>query len=187
MSNPWSRALLPGAVTVVLLSLPAPSTVNAKAPSKINVEDVIRVLKARVDPGPADLATAGSGVVNTLVDLVVRTRLDEELRIRAARALGHYPCDQSRAVLLTTISNPEEPRPVRVAAMMGLARAQGRHGLGDLEDYLKNEAPALRTGAAQAIAAMGGDRARTLLMSAMHHEKVIEVRIAMDEALRKMK
>lgn len=178
--RPWSLAM-------IILSLLVSPTAIAKAPSKVKVEDVVRVLKSKLDPTPADLAAAGSGVANTLADLLARTRLDVELRVRAARALGHYPGVQARAVLLTTISNPEEPSPVRAAAMQGLVGAKGAEALGDLEDYLKNTSPPLRIGAARAIAALGGDRARTLLMNTLHHEKVIEVRVAIDEALQTMK
>lgn len=171
-------------IVIGLASLLVSPAAFAKVPSKIKVEDVLRVLKHHTDPTPEDLKVAGSGVANVLADLVGRGRLDTELRIRAAHALGRYPGSQAAIVLGSTVSNPEEKLEIRSAAMLGLARAKGVQSLDKLSEFLKNESTALRIGAARAIGAIGSDGARTLLMNAMHHEKVIEVRLAIDEALK---
>jgi len=173
-------------LTLIVAVLLTTQVALAKAPSDTKVEDVLRVLRHEANPSRKDLAVAGNHIDGVLADLVGRTRLEMELRVRAARALGLYQGRQVETVLTTTLSNPDMKDAIRSAAMIGLARAEGVMALNELTQYLKDPLPAIRIGSARAIAVVGDERARTLLMDAIHHEKVLEVRLVMDEALDEM-
>lgn len=184
MTNAMVRlSLLP----TVLIGLLAAGPGHAETPTPTKIEDVVRVLKAHPRATPEDLAVAGSGVDVVLTDLLVSRDVDREVRVRAARALGGYPGSRARAVLVTTLSDREEDAGVRAAAMIGYARLAGTRATTDLKPYLRHERPALRIGAARALGVVGGPQARELLTEALAHEEDLDVRIAMDEALKEMK
>lgn len=182
MNRPVVHAV-PFLVAMVLASGPG----RAETPTPTKVEDVVRVLKAHPRAMPEDLAVAGSGVDAVLTDLLVSRDVDREVRVRAAWALGGYPGSRARAVLVTTLSDREEDVEVRAAAMIGYARLVGPEAVTDLKPFLKHASSALRVGAARALSAAGGAQARALLVEALAHEEVLEVRLAMDEALQEMK
>lgn len=171
---------------LVALILAAPAG-RAEAPSPTKVEDVVRVLKVHPRATPEDLSVAGSGVDAVLTDLVVSREVDREVRVRAAWALGGYPGSRARAVLMATLSDRNEDAGVRAAAMTGYARVAGLQAVVDLKPYLKDASPALRVGAARALSLVGGPEARALLADALAHEEALDVRLAMDEALKEMK
>jgi len=167
-------------------ALLATGQAGAKIPTPTKVEDVSRVLKAKADATPKELSAAGSDPDAVLAELVGDTRADLELRVRAARALGGYPGQRARGVLTAAMTSRQYPEEIRVAAMTGLARAFKEVVLDELQPYVKDASPGLRAGAARALGVLGGARARALLLSAIESEEVIEVRAAMEEALKKL-
>jgi len=164
-----------------------PCSVVARHQGPVKLEDVLRVLKYYTDPRPADFAQAGSQVDSVLAELVVEPRADEEVRCRAARALGRFGGTRAVRVLVATMSAPDYPERVRAAAMVGLALASGEAALEDVKPYLKGPSAVLRIGAAEALGVMGGERARVLLTASMESEDVLEVRAAMEAALKAMR
>jgi len=165
-----------------LVSLPLRAV--AKHASPVKIEDVVRVLKHKPDAKPADFTKVGQDVDSVLAELVGEPKADVELRRRAARALGSFGRRRATAVLTSAMSSTEVPEPVRAAAMVGLARARGESAFEDVKPYLRDGSAALRIGAAEALGTMGGDRARTLLGGAIETEESLEVRAAMEAALK---
>jgi len=163
-----------------------PAIAAAKNPTTVKFEDTVRVLKSHQDPGPKDFATVGSDVDNVLVDLVGNRKVDADIRARAARALGFYPGPGTRAVLMNAMSTHDVEVEVRCAAMLGMARAFKEEVVEDLKAYLRGGDPDLRCGAASALAEIGGDRVRIFMIDAIDHENILEVRIAMEKALKRM-
>lgn len=169
----------------VLLILAA--VAHAKMPTPSKVEDVLRILKAKARATPEDLSAAGADVDGVLVFILSSREFTEEIRARAAWALGGYPGNRARAVLVTTFTNTNESDSVRTAAMSAYAKVQGAVAIADLKPYLKDERPAIRMGAAKALALIGNPEVRVLLEDAIEHEDTLEVRLAMEEALREVK
>jgi HEAT repeat protein len=183
---PPIRVPLLAAIFIVSV-FPGIASVDARQPAPVRYEDVARILRANPNATPKELAQAGAEIDRILVDLAtLRTELTE-IRIRAARALGGYPEKRARAVLTTLMVAPDELPEVRGAAMEGLARAFGGKVVTELRPYLKDASPVLRTSAARALALAGGDVARGILRDALEHEPVLEVRLAIDEAIKNIR
>ena len=171
------------AVAAMVAVLAGPRDAGARRPSETKYEDVERILKHKPDATPRDLAAAGADIDSVLTDMVSTRKLNPELRLRAVRALGGYPGSRARAVLTTLTTTPDEATEVRVVAMETLAKTFGQSVLSDVKPYVKDPDPALRSGAALALGAIGGREARGLLECALEHEEVLEVRLIIDEAL----
>ncbi len=171
------------AVVAVFAALVGPREARARRPSEVKYEDVERILRHKSHATPQELAAAGNGIDSVLTDMVSARKLNPELRLRAVRAMAGYPGSRARAVLVTLVTTPDEVIDVRVAAMESLARAFGKTALSDIKPFIKDPDPALRTGAARALGAIGDIGARGLLEYALEHEQVLEVRLAIDEAL----
>ena len=180
-ANGALRFLLPLAA---LLLTPVPA--QAKAPSATKVEDVVRVLKRHADPVLADFETVGSDVDVVLGEMIGGAKIDETLRARAALALGRYSAERWRSLLSATIGSLDAPMAVRAAAMIGYARVLKEGAFDDLKPWLTNPDRRLRIGAARALGEAGGARARVLLMDTIESEESLDVRAAMEEALKKL-
>lgn len=178
---PWVLAI------AAVVAMAAPRDATAKRASDVKYADVERILKHKPHATPADLAKAGADIDSVLTDMASARKLDPELRLRAARALGGYPGSRARAVLITLATTPGDPTDLRCAAMDALARAFGPAVMSDIKPFLKDPDPVLRAGAAQALGAAGGYAARGLLEYALEHEEVLEVRLAIDEALARLR
>lgn len=177
-----SSVLVPAVlVAASLAALP----VLAKPANAQKVEDVMRVLKSRTDPTPADfLRAAGDEADRVLVDLLVARKVDTAVRLKAARALGRYPGDRTRRVLTGIVFNKDEPSELRAQAMGALAHSVGVDAVEDLRAFLSDADPVLRSGAGRAIGVTGDRRGCGLLADAVEHEESLEVRQAMEEGLR---
>jgi len=154
---------------------------TARPASQMKVEDVIRILRSKARPTPADLAAAGADVDRVLVDLLVARKVEDDLRFRAAKALSGYPGERARAVLASMIPNREEPSSLRAAMMVSLALVAGEGAVDDLLPWLTNPDPILRSGAGRALGETGDVRACSFLADALEHEQVLEVRKAIED------
>lgn len=175
--------------TVALISVVLMSQVQespAKTPPPAKIEDVVRILRAHRDPVAEDFKKVGSDVDSALVEIVTSSKAGDELRVRAARALGRFPGPRAEGVLATIIASRETPLEIRAAAMTGLARVKGGAAVTDLKPYLFDPAPKLRAGAAKALGETNSEVAHELLLSALEHESVLEVRQAIDKALKRL-
>lgn len=168
-------------VCMVAASLVGNVAAEAHPPSMTKIEDVVRILRHKPNATPKDLAQAGEDADRTLVDLLVARKLDLDVRMAAARALGGYPGERARAVLSSLIPNRDEPGTLRAAAMLSLARIAGSKAVDDMLPWLKDPDGELRAGAARALGATGDHRACGLLADATEHEEVLEVRMAIEE------
>ena len=155
-------------------------------PADVKYEDVTRVLKYKADPIPRDFLECGSNIESVLADVISGRRVASEIRIRAARALGWYPGTRSRAVLISTMTTPDEDKDVRAASMFGLARLLGGIAIEEIKPWLNDSSSVMRSGAATALALIGGPRVKQILMGAISHEVDLDVRMLMDSALNKM-
>ncbi len=154
--------------------------------SEVKYNDVMRVLEHYGDPVPANFKSCGSGVPSVLVDILSGRRVDPEIRIRAARALSSYPGERSRMVLMSTMTTPDEDAAVRAACLIAYGRLMGGVAIADIKPFLNDKTSAIRTGAATALAVIGGPRARQILVDAVTHEPDLDVRLKMDDALERM-
>jgi hypothetical protein len=166
------------------LPLALPSPAAARIPTRVKYEDVTRVLKHRVDPTLEDLRSAGSRVDDVLVDLVGDPHIDLDIRIRASRGLGRFPGQKAKSALTTCVFSTIDPPALRGAAMLGLARIVGPSVIDDLKPFLSDRAAAVRAGAGRAIGSVRTDRARVILEGALEHEESLEVRGAIEAALK---
>lgn len=175
---------IPVAVAVVAALVGSFPEASAKRPGPVKVEDVVRVLTHRPDPVPADFSKVGSDVDSVLAELVGEPKADVEIRRRAALAIGRFGGHRATAVLTSAMCSRDVPDAVRAAAMVGLARARGEAAFEDVKPFLRDPSPALRIGAAEALGEMRGERARGLLAGTIESEESLEVRSAMERALR---
>jgi HEAT repeat protein len=171
---------------VATLALLAAAPVAANPPSAVKVEDTLRVLRSRHDPEPKDFLPVGGDVDQVLAGLVDNSHLDVEMRARAAVALGGWKGPRPEAVLRAAMSDPGGPAELRAAAMLGLAKTSGEVAVEELKAYLQDRSPVLRSGAARALGRAGGGHARILVMAAIENEESLDVREAMEEALKKL-
>lgn len=183
-----SRRVLVSLLSVTVIATLAFSAQPAFARpfSEVKFSDVMRVLEHFGDPLPANFESCGSGVPSILVDILSGRRINVEIRIRAARALAYYPGERSRMVLTSTMTTPDEDKDVRAASIISLARLLGGIAIPDVKEFLRDNSPVIRTGAAMALAVIGGPRARQILLDSMSYEPDLEVRLQMDEALNRM-
>jgi hypothetical protein len=116
---------------------------------------------------------------------------DAGLRIRAYRALGLYPSTDSEAALRTAVaehgavSRGVDTLFVR-AAMDSLARVAPEASVADLAPMLQHPSQDVRAGAARALGATGAGAAEPVLRARLFEEPVMQVRLAIAEALRKL-
>jgi len=160
--------------------------VQARPVDEVKLQDVIRILQYKPDPTPKDFRECGSDIDSVLADVLSSRNVKPEIRVRAARTLGLYPGTRARAVLTSTMTTPDEDRDVRAASMFGLARLQGGAAIDDIRGWLKDSSHVIRSGAAVALAQIGGPRARQILMDTIAHETDLDVRLMMDQALNRM-
>jgi len=160
--------------------------VQARPVDEVKLQDVIRILQYKPDPTPRDFVECGSDIDSVLADVLSSRNVKPEIRVRAARTLGLYPGTRARAVLTSTMTTPDEDRDVRAASMFGLARLVGGAAIDDIKAWLKDPSPVVRSGAAVALAQIGGPRARQILMDTIAHESDLDVRLKMDQALNRM-
>ncbi len=183
-ANGAIRWFLPPVFVLALVASPAP--VFAKAQPARKVEDVVRVLKVHSDPVAADFATVGSDVDVVLGELIGGAKVDTTIRARAALALGRFPAERWRSLLSATVASADAPVEVRAAAMIAYARIRKEGAFDDLKPWLTNPDVRLRIGAARALGEAGGARARALLMDTIEAEDSLDVRAAMEQALKKL-
>jgi HEAT repeat protein len=168
------------------LALAATLPALSKSPTPVKIEDVVRVLRAHQDPTVADFRKVGSDVDSVLAEIVTSGKAGDELRVRAARALGRYPGQRAEAVLTTVLTSREVGLAIRAAAMTGLARVRKAAAVEDLRQYLSDPLPELRAGAAAALGEAGGEAARSLLSAAIESESSLDVRNAIEAALKRI-
>lgn len=174
------------AVSVFLACAIVHGFAQARPVDEVKLQDVIRILQYKPDATPRDFVECGSDIDSVLADVLSSRNVKPEIRVRAARTMGWYPGTRSRAVLTSTMTTPDEDRDVRAASMFGLARLVGGAAIDDIKAWLKDASPVVRSGAAVALAQIGGPRARQILMDTIAHESDLDVRLRMDQALNRM-
>jgi hypothetical protein len=92
---------LSGAAPLPLAPKPKPAPA-AKPTTRQQVERLLRATER--PPGPVDLATAGPGAEDALVDIAGDRKAEATLRARAAGALAHAASPRARAFLLDTVT-----------------------------------------------------------------------------------
>lgn len=157
---------------------------EAKPPLPTKVEECLRILRHNPNPSLETLKQIGSDVDLVLVELLIDRRQSEEIRVRAARTLGLFRGERSRAVLVELIASREEPKTIRTAAMIGLARCLREDAIGEIKPYLLDKDPHFRIWAARALGEICTPLAKELLLQTIEHEDVLEVRIAMEHSLK---
>ncbi len=126
-----------------------------------------------------------------LIAIATSDTADPGVRLRAYRALGHYPTDPTRVVLMTAISSymsaVSGPEVLYLrAAMYSLAAVSGADAVLVLDDLLYSTSQDVRAEAALALGQTGAGTAVPLLRARRDMEQVPQVVWAIDEALRQL-
>lgn len=124
-----------------------------------------------------------------LIAIATSDATDPGVRVRAYRALAHYPTDPTRVVLMTAIASYQEatsgPEVLYLrAAMHSLAAVSGANAVLVLDDLLYSSSRDIRADAALALGETGSGTAVPLLHARRTEEQVAQVIWAIDEAIR---
>lgn len=165
-----------------------PTRLAGKTPSRAKMQDALTVLRHLKEPTLEDLRRqVGEDLVDVLVDVVVDRRMDSQLRCKAAKLLSKAEPGRAVKVFRPIVVDMEEDRKTRTCATEGLGAAGGLEVLADVEPYLLDTDPAIRMAAVKALGLIGGPRARSYLLNALAREDDLEVKQAIDEALKMAK
>jgi hypothetical protein len=140
-------------------------------------------------PGPSTLPTGAGDDIRALAADDQPT--DPGLRIRALRALAHYPGTSTTTVLESVIddyasfSSGIETLYLR-ASMRALAELDATSALSKLAPQLNNASRDVRAAAAAALAITGDPQAIPLLRQRLNVEQVAQVRLAISNAIRRI-
>lgn len=163
-----------------------PLVASAEAPS----EQLLELLNG-IDFVP-DTSTLPSGAEDDIRSLAADTApTDPGLRIRALRALSHYPGAETTTVLESAIDDYAgfntgiETLYLR-AAMRALAKVDGSGATPKLSPLLNNASRDVRASAAESLAISGDPQAILILRQRLNIEQVPQVRLAIAEAIRQL-
>jgi len=160
----------------------------AKLPRQTALEDIIRVLKTREEITFEEASkTAGKDAISALVMIATDASFDRVLRARACLSLGNFQSKVVKKVLTSIFGNESEPLEVRKAALIGYARHARNKAIPDLKVFLLDARPEMRIAAAKGLKEVGGEEARQILIYALGNEEVLEVKLAIDRALKDMR
>jgi HEAT repeat protein len=125
---------------------------------------------------------------DALIDIALSTDADPGMRIRAFRALAHYPGDPIRLVLINAIGSfSAATAGVEVlylrAALHSLAAVAGENAVDAIAALLDSDSQDVRADAALALGETGSAAAETPLRDRRDIESVDQVKWAIDEAL----
>lgn len=134
-------------------------------------------------PGPRAWRLLGADAI----DVLVATARDEEalplFRVRAARALGHFPTDRTPGFLEELASVPSYGAGVRASALQALADLDVDRAVSQLEVALADEDGYMRRLAAGYLQHVLDARVGNLIRSAIEVEEVAHVRTALAKSL----
>lgn len=119
---------------------------------------------------------------------VVKATEDSEdffLRYIAAGVLVNWKARGELPVLVRLLNDPSGE--VRTVAVLGVGQLGDAANVGVVAGRLKDEIPSVRIGAAEALAALGGETARAQVQAALATEKEEQVRRALETALTRLK
>jgi len=123
-----------------------------------------------------------------LMDIATSDAEDPGVRVRAYRALAHYPSDETRIFLITAVNTyaaASEGIDVLYlrAAMHSLAEVAGSDAVLVLDDLLDSSSRDIRADAALSLAETGSGAALPFLRARLTVETVEQVRWALKEAI----
>lgn len=120
-------------------------------------------------PSLASLQALGEGVGPELLELAQDKSLLPTRRARATQALGHFPSEDARAFLVTTLAGGE-PILARKAAW-ALAHGWGDEAVEWLAPALTADDVQLRLAGCRALGSLGSERARSALQARLAQEQ----------------
>jgi hypothetical protein len=181
------RALIAVLLAAACLRLSSIAAGEPLAAAAAGVDDLL----GGVDyvPGKPELDEAlGDPPEDELIDLAISTDADPGVRIRAYRALAHYPTDPTRLVLMDAVAaHAGATSGVEVlylrAALHSLAAVSGEDAVDEIAARLDSESRDVRADAALALGETGSATADPPLRARREIEVVDQVKWAIDEAL----
>lgn len=152
-------------------------------------------------PSPGDFdAILGENALDDLIAIAKDSSVDAGVRIRAYRALSHYPgvaAEEALADAIDKYSVLEEEDGTTIAlastgvdtillrsAMDSLAAIAGANAVDRIGDMLDHHSRDVRAAAARALAVTGSADALPYLFKRRDIEEVMQVRLAIEEAIR---
>jgi len=174
------RAL--AAVTVVIASTLVWSGVaSADPPSKDQVRRMLSSFEG--GPGAAEWRALGTDTVGVLVELYADGSEQPWVRLRAVRAVSHYPVAATRTFLLAVAETPRQSDLFVREALLGLGRAFGERAIDDIRPYLDDRRAVVREGAAMGLGLVATATAREALRRRLAVERSESVRRSIERAL----
>ena len=119
-----------------------------------------------------------------LADIVVDRHVADYLRLNSVRALEYFHTRRSEEVLMSTLYDKHTKNAYRAACLRALARGFGVKMYFEILPFLRDDAPAVREGAAIALAEIDDDRVRGILANHLANEPDLTVRMAFERALK---
>jgi HEAT repeat protein len=195
------RRLGLAALAVVALARVEPARGGGEGGPTITAEDLLTARDHVPTRSELD-ATMGAAPLQALVDRALSEE-DVRTRLRALRALAHYPSDEAHSALLLALDDPEiaGTLDLSVAEMLVVRKAclEALGELGDPDDVaviteylteLDTDGPCshrdIRAAAAHALRVLGATTAITPLRAQGEVETCEQVDFAINEALREL-
>jgi HEAT repeat protein len=145
-------------------------------------EQVLEQLSGIEDPpSAAALAALGEGVDEVLLQIAADDSLARTKRGRAVHALGYFPTESGRALLVATLDAPD--RYLARKAVYALGNGWGEAAIPELSRALSSSDLHLREAAVSAMAGIDADPARQALSDRLAVESDPTVRDAITAAL----
>lgn len=182
-------ALVMPVVLVTSLAI-ADVTTRAEAPANPDLEELL----SGVDFVPPGEHLLDVGTVQEIIDLARDNKHpDGGLRIRAYRALAHFPGEETRSELIAAISEHSQAATgleilyARAAMHSAAAIAQGDIAVVfAIAANLNHSSRDVRVAAAEALGTIGSAVALPALRERLTAETVTQVRLAISEAIRQL-
>ena len=145
-------------------------------------EQVLEQLSGMEDPPSVEaLSALGEGVSEELLQIAQDNSLSRTRRGRAVHALGYFPSDAGRSLLVTTLDADDNYMARK--AVYALGNGWGEAALVDLSRALAAEDARLREAAARAMGSIGSAPVRQALNERLAVETETTVRDAITAAL----
>lgn len=134
----------------------------------------------------------GPDVPRILIDLIQTPDATVKVRVRACAALAFYPDSQTFDVLRSLLhersfKGSEVGLQLRRQALRSLARGYGDRAVDDIMALRSDPEPLVREAVALSLGDAGSERALPMLETWLSVEPVLNVRVAVDDAVSKLR
>ena len=125
--------------------------------------------------------------LSILMDVAAEREAPRTVRLRALMAMRIFPVMDTRKFWWGIVHDRTMIGPMKIAAMASLGAAFQTDIFQEISLYLREEDPALREGAIRALGWIEDHRVRVLLENHLATEESIELRLAIEKAIERVK